>query len=105
MFTAAKDAIASRGAQTYLNSLIARYGEVRDLRIDSVNKTLEASCLLRGETTPIHLSADYLVETVSGINYASLKHCRCNKPWLENLLTDYGRERRIELPAWASALV
>lgn len=105
MFKAAKDAISSRAAQSYVNSLIARYGEVSNLKIDSLNKTVEGSCLLRGETAPIHVQARYVVETAGDKNFVRLTDCQSNKPWLENLLTDYGRERRVELPSWASAIV
>ncbi|WP_438481256.1 hypothetical protein [Oleiharenicola lentus] len=105
MFRAAKDALSSRAAQSYVNTLIARYGEVRDLKIDSENKTVEGSCLLRGETVPIRVSANYVIETKGGKNFVRLKNCSSNKPWLENLVADYGQERSIEVPAWASSIV
>src|ERR1035437_32831 len=53
MFTAAKDVLASKAAQTWANSLIARYGNVQGLKINSRLKSLEVSCLLDGEPTPI----------------------------------------------------
>jgi hypothetical protein len=105
MFKAAKDAISSRAAQSYVNNLISRYGEVRDLKIDSSNRTVEASCLLQGENTPIQISAHYLVEVEAGKNFVRLTQCHSNKPWLENLVADFGKARRIELPPWASAIV
>jgi hypothetical protein len=105
MFKAAKDALASRAAQSYVNTLIARYGEVRDLKIDSANKTVDAACLLRGETAPIQIRAHYVVESAAGKNFIRLTQCQSNKPWLENLVADFGGARRIELPPWASAIV
>src|SRR5438477_271233 len=50
MFNAAKDALTSRSAQVWANNLIARYGKVQALKIDSRLKTLEVTCLLDGES-------------------------------------------------------
>lgn len=33
--------------------------------------------------------------TITGIN--------CSRPWLHNLLEDYAKNRRVELPGWAAA--
>ena len=53
MFTAAKDALASQAARSYANSLIKAYGEVRELKIDSKEKTVEVLCDLNGEHEPV----------------------------------------------------
>ena len=64
MFTAAKDALASRAAIVWVNQRIARYGRVQDLKIDSRHRTVEISCLLDGELTPIAIKiGNYVVET------------------------------------------
>ena len=64
MFTAAKDALASRAAIVWVNQRIARYGRVQDLKIDSRRRTVEISCLLDGELTPIAIKiGNYVVET------------------------------------------
>ncbi len=104
MFNAAKDVLASRAAQSWANNLIARYGEVQNLKIDSRGKTLEASCLLDGEVTPITIKVEhYEVETDGDKKFLRATRFSCTRPWLQNVLMDFGPRQRIELPAWAAA--
>jgi hypothetical protein len=103
MFHAAKDALASQAAQVWANNLIARYGKVLDLKIDSRRKTVEVSCLLNGEPTPITIRIEnYAVETERDKKFIRATDFSCTRPWLQNLLTDFGPQQRIELPRWAA---
>jgi len=104
MFNAAKDALASRAAQSWANNLIARYGRVDHLKIDSRRKTLEATCQLEGEINPITIRVDeYVVETEGEKKFIRATRFTCNRPWLQNVLTDYGSQHRLELPPLAAA--
>jgi hypothetical protein len=104
MFNAAKDALASRAAQVWANNLIARYGKVQDLKIDSRRKTMEISCLLDGEPTPITIRIEnYVVETERDKKFIRATDFSCTRPWLQNFLRDFGPRQRIELPPWAAA--
>ena len=106
MFTAAKDALASRAALVWANKLIARYGKVQHLKIDSLRKTVEVSCLLDGEPTPITIRVgNYVVEIENDRKFIRASEFQCTRPWLQNFLTDYGHLQRIELPAWAAAVL
>jgi len=104
MFNAAKDALASRAAQTWANTLLARYGRVQELKIDSRRKTLEASCLFDGEATPITVKIEnYSVEADGDKKFLRATTFTCTRPWLQSILSDHGPRQRIELPAWAAA--
>ena len=104
MFNAAKDALASRAAQVWANTLIARYGKVQDLKIDSGRKTMEVSCLLDGESTPITIKIEnYVVEIERDKKFIRATGFTCTRPWLQNFLRDFGHQQRIELPPWAAA--
>ena len=104
MFTTAKDALASRAAQVWANHLIARYGKVQDLRIDSRRKTVEVCCLLEGESTSITIRIEnYVVETEQDRKFIRAIEFSCTRPWLQNFLTDFGHRQRVELPPWAAA--
>lgn len=105
MFNAAKDALASRAAQAWANSLIARYGgKIEDLKIDSRRKTLAVSCLLEGEPTPITIKIEsYTIETEGDKKFLRATGFTCTRPWLQNVLADFGPRQRIPLPAWAAA--
>lgn len=104
MFNAAKDAIAARAAQSYLNNLIARYGSVQRLKLDSGKGQAEIVCLLEGEVSPITISVTrYEVEAAGGRKYVRVSGCTCSRPWLEKVIADYAVGRRFELPGWAAS--
>ena len=104
MFKAAKDVLPSRAAQVWANTLIARYGKVLDLKIDSRRKTVEVSCLLDGEPTPITIKIEnYVVEIEREKKFIRATGFSCTRPWLQNVLPDFGHRQRIPLPAWAAA--
>jgi hypothetical protein len=104
MFNAAKDAIAGRAAQTYLNNLIGRYGKLQRLKIDSENARMEIVCLLEGETEPITVKVGrYRVQSEGAKKFLQISECTCSRPWLQNLLADFAEGRRVELPAWAAS--
>jgi hypothetical protein len=104
MFNAAKDALASQAAKTWANNLVARYGKVQSVKIDSRGKTLEVSCLLDGEPTPIAIRiTNYVVEEERGKKFIRATGFNCSRPWLHNFLNDFGPKQRIELPPWAAA--
>jgi len=106
MLNAAKDALASMAAQTWANSLIARYGKVQTVKIDSRRKTLEVSCLLDGEPSPITIKIEnYVVETERDKKYIRATNFSCTRLWLQNVLTDFGPKQKIELPPWAAAVL
>ena len=106
MFNAAKDAMTSKAALLYANQLMARYGRVQLLRIDSRAKTVEVSCQLDGEPAPIEVRMEnYRIETTGGKTFLRSADFRCARPWLQNLLTDLSRSRPLELPSWAAAVL
>jgi hypothetical protein len=106
MFNAAKDTMTSRAAQHYVNNQIVRYGEVQKLKIDSRQKTVEVSCLLHGEPSPIGIKIEnYIVETDGVKKFFQATDISCTRPWLQNLLADFARNRRIELPSWADGVL
>ena len=103
MLNAAKDALSSRAAQVWANKLMAPYGKVQNVKIDSRLKTVEVSCLLDGELSPITVRVgNYVVETERDKKYIRATDFSCTRPWLQKFLTDFGHQRRVELPPWAA---
>jgi hypothetical protein len=106
MFNAAKDAMASQAAKAWANTRIAPYGKIQDLKIDSRQKTMEVTCLLDGEVSPVTIRIEnYTVEAEGDKKFIRATHFRCTRPWLQKLLSDFGHQRRIELPPWAVAVL
>jgi hypothetical protein len=104
MFAAAKDAMTSKAAQAFVNQKIARYGEVKTLKLDSRNKTVEVVCQLIGERETVNVRVNRY-EVIESGNQKRLKlgDCSCNRPWLQNLLNDFGRGREVPVPPWAAS--
>ena len=104
MFESAKNALAGKAAQVYLNNLISRYGRLQELKIDSKAKTVEAVCLLQGETNPVVVRVGkYEILSEGERWFVQASACTSSRPWLQNLLEDHLPGKRIELPAWAAA--
>ena len=106
MFTAAKDALASQAARTFVNDRIARYGQVRELKIDSRAKTVAVVCELIGESEPVSVRVDsYRLVSENGRQFVEVVSCTCSRPWLHNVLADHVCGRRWVLPAWAATVL
>jgi hypothetical protein len=104
MFNAAKDLLTSKAARSYLNNLIARYGKVQELTIDSRNRRVRLVALLDGEVDAVTVDIDsYQIHSVGDKRLIEMQSCRCSRRWLETLLIDRARGQRFELPGWAAA--
>lgn len=77
---------------------------MQNLEIDSRRKTITVTCQLEGEPTPVTLKIlNYVVETDGAKKFIRATGFSCTRPWLQNVLDDFGRQRRFELPPWAAA--
>ena len=104
MINAAKDLLTSRAARTYVNNVIARYGKVEDLSIDSKQRRARATVLLDGETAPVTVEVlSYCVHSEGNRRFIEVESCRCSRRWIETLMIDHVQRRRFELPSWAAA--
>ncbi len=60
-----------------------------NLKIDSTNKTLEIELMLKGETAPIKLKADYKLVDEAGGLFLEIHNSECaSKEWLTALLNE-----------------
>lgn len=104
MFRAAKNALASKAAQVYLKGLLARYGEVEEVKIDSENQTISLTVHLKGEATSITAQVGhYEIHQVGAKKFIEISKCRCSRAWMQALMEDFTAGRRIELPPLAAA--
>ncbi len=104
MFSAAKDALTSKAALSFVNQRIARYGRVERLKLDSKNKSAEVVLRLIGEEHPVAVTIErYEILERGGGKFLRLARCTANREWLQNVLTDFGPAKEIPLPGWAAS--
>ena len=104
MIHAAKDLLTSKAARVYVNNLIARYGKVDELNIDSRQRKVRLVCMLDGEALPVTVEVErYEIHSEGPKRFVEIGACRCSRRWVETLLLDYVKGRRFELPPWAAA--
>jgi hypothetical protein len=104
MFNALKDKVTSTAARHHCNTLLARYGEVRELSIDSARRRMEVVCLLEGETAPIAVTVEkYEITDEGGKKFVHVAATRCARPWVQHFLEDHVHGRKFPLPSWAAA--
>ncbi len=75
----------------------------------SVFKYLRGSEITPGEVQfhfPIEgyeREKNYEVRERDGQKFVRIGRCSSNRPWLQNLITDFGQEREIPVPSWAAS--
>jgi hypothetical protein len=104
MLNAFKDKFTSKAAQAHCNTLLARYGNVTELRIDSAQRRMEVVCQLEGEASPIAVTVErYEITDERGEKFVHVAATRCARPWVQHFLEDHIYGRKFPLPSWAAA--
>jgi len=104
MLNAFKDKITSNAARAHCNTLFVRYGEVKELRIDSAKRRMEAVFVLEGESGSIAVTIEkYEMTDVDGEKSVHVTAARCTHPWVQHIIEDHFYGRKFPLPSWAAA--
>jgi hypothetical protein len=104
MFSAAKDLMTSKAAKSYANNLIASYGQVDELNIDSKRCRIDLVVRLNGEVSPIGVTIErYALESQGGKKFIQVQDSSATRPWLQAVMRDHLHGRRFEVPSWAAA--
>jgi hypothetical protein len=97
----AKDVLLAKGARTHLNKLIERYGNVLDLQLDTVNRSLSLTLLLKGEATPIEIHVhEYTLSTAEGKSLLMINGTKVDtsREWLTKLIRDHVGQKPFVVP-------
>jgi hypothetical protein len=103
----AKDWLVQKAALAVLNqSLFRPYGVVKELKLDTTARTIEAELELKGESqlVRIHIQEYDLIEE-NGTPYFVIKEINTSREWLTTLARNYGVGRRLEIPESARAFL
>ena len=107
----AKDRLLATGARARLNKLIERYGNLVDLQLNTVDRSLSLTLLLKGEGTPIEIRVhEYTLFTEDGQSVLVIdgRKIDTSREWLTALIRDRVVEKRLVIPEnleWVVQLV
>jgi hypothetical protein len=107
----AKDRLLATGARARLNKLIERYGTLVDLQLNTVDRSLSLTLLLKGEGTPIEIRVhEYTLFTEDGQSVLVIDGSKIDtsREWLTALIRDQVVEKRLVIPEnleWVVQLV
>jgi hypothetical protein len=106
-FSDSKDRLVAGFALPMLNNgPLKPYGEATDVKVNSTNKTVEVTVLLRGEQSPIRLEVqDYEMSEENGKTFVVLKHVTTSRPWMTELAQRFLAGKRLEVPPQVSAVL
>jgi hypothetical protein len=99
--SSAKDRLLAKGAMTHCNKLIEKYGTVLDLQLDTVQRALSVTLMLKGETSPVEVHVrEYAFSTVEGKSELILDGNKIDtsREWLTNLIRDHLGQKRLTVP-------
>jgi hypothetical protein len=107
----AKDRLLATGAKAHVNKLIERYGTLVDLQLNTVDRSLSLTLLLKGEGTPIEIRVhEYTLLTTDGKSVLVIDGSKIDtsREWLTALIRDRVVEKRLVIPEnlqWVIQLV
>jgi hypothetical protein len=107
----AKDRLLATGARARLNKLIERYGTLVDLQLNTADRSLSLTLLLKGEGTPIEIRVhEYTLFTEDGQSVLVIDGSKIDtsREWLTALIRDQVVEKRLVIPEnleWVVQLV
>jgi hypothetical protein len=94
-----KDAALEKALLTFLRPKVERYGEIRNLTLDTSGKIVTAEIQLRAEAAPIVVTrARYRIEQRGADAFLIIYDVKISKEWAQNLLDDHFREIPIKVP-------
>lgn len=102
----AKDAGASVAIEHLLAKRLEPYGELKNLRLNSRDKTIEVEVLLKGEAETLVVKVlEYELQSEPDQDYLVVKRAIASREWVTALLQDFVAGKRHPLPQQHSKMV
>ena len=103
---AARDRAAEAAASAYIRRKIEGFGELRQLQIDSRQKTIVLEVMLRGEVSPVQITiVSYEIVRRGGEAYVQLKKVSASREWLGVALSKYVVGQEFKVPGAVAAML
>lgn len=102
----AKDAGASIAIEHLLARQLEPYGELKDLKLNSRERTIHLEVLLKGETLPLGVDVlEYELQTAADQDFIVVKRVVASREWVTELLRNFLVGRRQPIPHQHSKMV
>ena len=99
MFRGLKDKALSKSLEVAINFKIKEYGEMLKLNLDSQNKTIEFTIILKGEKEALEVFINnYEISEEEGKYYLYAKDIKTSREWINIVAENYLKGEKVELP-------
>jgi len=101
-----KDAALRKALLHFLRPRFERYGEIRELEVNTTEKVLTSEVALKGEAYTFVISeARYRIEKKGDESWIVFYGVKVSKEWAQNLLEDQFPEISVKLPKMLEMLL
>ena len=105
IFSNIKDNLTTVSAKLLLGKKIESYGKLQEFKINSVEKSILISVILKGEDKPVELNIKrYLIFNESPVKI-EIKEIESNREWITRAAKDYIENRKFTLPENISPII
>jgi len=101
-----KDIALSRTIKIVINKVIAKYGNIIKLQLDSQEKEMNLEVFLKGEEDILQVKINkYYIKNENHKNFLILKEVKTSREWLNLLIEDYLSSQKFEIPSEYTKIV
>jgi len=81
---------AKKAANNAIRNMLPGFGELTEIKIDSVNKNIDIRLMLNGETIPVDISINsYKIIRLNRTGYITFSNISTSKPWANALICKF----------------
>lgn len=94
-----KDKALSRTLEVLGRQAVSRYGTLRDITLDSLDRRIEIEVLLKGESSPIRISINRFDIVFEGEEASVVfRDIAVSREWMKTLAEDILKDRPLKMP-------
>jgi len=99
MLNKMKDLAISKTAKIAINTQIEKYGKVSEISLNSKEKSLEMTLILKGENEAFHLSIEkYILSQKEDKHFIQVQGIQTSRLWMSAIAKDYLENKSFSIP-------
>lgn len=100
------DGMKNIAIETFVKSYVEKYGDLKDINLDSKNKIISVNIQLKGEHDILTvILKDYQIIEESNKTYVKVRSAEASKIWLNNAFQDFLVGKKFEIPEQYSGII